>query len=47
LVVLENLGTTIAAEMLDMTRALATQRLVEALDRLCLHFDIRGARKAA
>jgi hypothetical protein len=47
LVVLEHLGTTIAAESLGLTRALAIQRLVEALDRLCLHFDIRDARKAA
>jgi hypothetical protein len=46
LVVLKNLGTTIAAEALGISKNLLSQRLVEALDRLVEFWDL-GQRRAA
>jgi hypothetical protein len=46
-VVLKNLSVGRTAELLEMTKPLITQRLVEALDRLCLNFDIEAPRRAA
>jgi hypothetical protein len=42
-----NVSVGPASEALKMTKALATQGLVEALDRLCLHWDIGERRRAA
>jgi hypothetical protein len=47
LVVLENLAVGPTAETLGLTKPLATQKLVEALDRLVVHFGIRETRRAA
>jgi hypothetical protein len=46
-VVLRNLRIGTTAEMLAKGKPWVTQRLVAALDRLCLHWDIRQERAAA
>jgi hypothetical protein len=46
-VVLANKAVGPAAEMLALTQPQATQRLVEALDRLAQHFGLGARRKAA
>jgi hypothetical protein len=47
LVVLRNVAIGPAAEALAMTKPLASQKLVEALDLLVRHFDLGERRRAA
>jgi DNA-directed RNA polymerase specialized sigma24 family protein len=47
LVVLWNVATGRAADMLGLSKPLMTTRLVAALGRLCTHYDIRAEPTAA
>jgi hypothetical protein len=46
-VVLMNKAVGPTAEVLAITKPLATEAPIEVLNRLCLHWDIRESRKAA
>ena len=46
-VVLRNISVGRTAEMLGASKPWTTQHLVDLLDRLCLHWDIRQERAAA